>query len=400
MTYNLVTKKLNNRAVQFNLANKVDFSSGNFIDETLKKLTQHAPFAKVVVLATEKSFVDSATHLITQLKKRSFRPTTVILEEQKRLSTEEVAKLFNLSEDVRAVIVTDNNLVEIGVYFATLKNAPIVFILNSFRINGILTNFLRVQNGNSVDIFNADCMRLIVLDDKLIDSDSVVDGIASVGGKISALVDYKINSALTGIEENSLLIENIEEAIDLLIEHNLLDKEKSKADVLYATFLVEFARCIDGGNFYNNSSAINCALAVCERTIETSTAEFFSSKHILDCYGRVFIEPQKGEKTVDYVLIAQKLSKLLCQDIMTISKDILYKLSILNENCGGTEQLKKAMKHTVLRAKKEFNAIERIYRACGGKKSYCPKKILEYEKVVGYVGKGINGMTLYSEWGF
>ena len=125
-----------------------------------------------------------------------------------------------------------------------------------------------------------------------------------------------------------------------------------------------------------------------------------SLSKIVECYYKLFSDSEYGQDVPDYKLIAEKIGDTIKQSKIISGRNILQKLSLLNDYCGGVDRLICLLKNSARRAKKELSDVERIYVSLGGKKSYCPTKIAESVQLSGYAGNSINGMTLFCEKGY
>ena len=307
--------------------------------------------------------------------------------------------VFSLAEDVRYLIVTDTALSEIGLYFATVRNIPALFIVNGFDFKGVTASNIFVDNGKLTEKFTVSAKRIIVFDSNNFNYSDIADGIAMVGSKITALIDYKINAVLSGKEQNGTLIELVEQAIDDLLNLDDTDRHLLAQKVLCSSFTVELVRLSDD-NFYNCSSAVITSLLAENVTKESAVGEFFGAKKAIGRFVSAFSVSTRGENVCDYNFIARRICDCSGRNFAEVCKDVLCKLNLLNEYSGGVERLRLLLKNTVQRAQKEMYKIDKLYKENGGKKVYCSSKISESVELAGYVGKSVNGLTLVKESGF
>ena len=399
MDYIKVSKKLNEKASILNLNDKIEFLECLNYTKLSSFIGKVVPFAKVAVFFTENSYISYAVPLCESLKMAKLKPISVVLDKEKRLSVDNVKGLFNISEEVRYLIVTDSVLAECALYFATAMNIPVLFIVSDYNFKGITANEIEIDNANNVDNFKTNAKRVIVFDEKSIAKSNVSKAIASIGGKIIALIDYKINSAVMGLSENAIAIEMIEDAIDNFLSVSANDKNAIRLNALYYSFLVELLR-LSSDNIYACSSALATAKLAENTTLESVEGEFFSAKTLLDRYASAFCEKNYGKYVSDYNCIAQNLCEHTKQSFSAVCSCILHKVNIFNQYSGGVKRLCSLLSKTVLRAKNEIKQMDKLYKANGGKKTYMPKSIIECANLSGYVGKTVNGMTLLSELGF
>lgn len=398
--FSSIVNQLNLTAKSLNLKDVISFFSGDAMIEVAKVAKEFAPYSNVAVFSTENSFFKYGVSLTEKLKAEFLRPTSVIIKKDKRFNVDGVSSLFNLSEEVRFLVVTDSALIESGAYFSTVRNIPMLVIVNSFNFSEILNYTFIIDNANNVDEFRCYGRRFIFIDSSRFDFSNAVNGIYAVGGKLSALIDYKINAVLTGKEQNEKLIELIERAVNSLVELESVNNNDKLLKILLSALLVEFGGAVDDGEILKCSSAKSSAMLLESTTLACAVAEFFSAKKIMDCYQELFNATDYGERIPDYNDIANHISRISGVSQAVVSKNIIFKLSILNDKSGGKRRLVGAMKNQVLLLNNKFIAIERLYRKESGKMAYRKKGIKKCVELSGYAEKYINGMTLFNEFGF
>lgn len=397
MSFINLSKKLNEIAQRLGVSNEIEFITISNSETVAEFITLTFPFSKVAIFYTETSFTDCAFDLCKSLKIANLKPINLVLNKDSRLSIDNIKGLFNVSEDVRYLIVTDNALVEKGLYFATVMNIPVLFMVNGYDIKGITAKNLLIDNGDFLQTFKISSKRVVALEKKRIMSGNISDAIALVGGKISGLIDYKIHSAITGEKENITTVQIIEDAIDGLLSFCSNDNTFDCVNALFFAFSVEIPKLICD-TFYNCSSAIITALLAENVTLESAVGEFFSAKKIIKHYLQSFnMLNETNNIASNYNDIAQKIQNRTKLEFSLICEDILYKIKILSEYSGGVDRLFCIIKNILIRAQKEINKIDKMYKMYGGSKSYLTKSINEYLKISGYVKKVINGATLAKE---
>lgn len=398
MVFSNVINDLNFTASDLSVSEKINFTIYENANQIASEIANVVPFSSVVILSTENSFLDYGISLYNQLKKSFLRPINICVQKQKRLSIDGVMGIFNVAEDVRFVIVTDSDISEVGLYFATVRNLPVLFITNGFDLNCITSNSLLIENGKNLNEFTVSTKRTIAINYKNLNHSSLADGIAVVGSKIVGLIDYKINAVLFGKEQNAKLIQQVETSIDSLLKLNSIDKEELMKTILFASYTAQLVRLADQ-EFYSCSSAVHTALLVENATCATAVGEFVSAKRILNCLVKAFSSLSRGEKISDYKAIAKRISDLTGRDFNGVCKDILYKLDHLRK-CGGVERLWQLLKNTAVRAQTELNFMDKLFKEYGGKSNFNQLKASSCIGLSGYVGKSVNCITLVKEMGF
>lgn len=392
--------KLNQNANELKLEDSIEFLSGNSLMNLASIVGKKIPFSKVAIFSTKKSFIEYGIKLCDFIKDENIKPINIILDRVSRLSVDGIKDLFNITEDVRAIIITDNALAEVGLYYATVINSIIYFVVNDFNVKGITLGTLLIDNNKYTEIFATSVKRYVFLDFERIKQSDISSGIAITGAKLSAILDYKINCYITGENENSNIIQITEQAIYMLLDLDKIKKEDLYLIVLYTAFTVELSKLDNNSKLHECSSAKITALLAENSTLESSCAEFFCAKKIIERYSIACLNNDNGQNVCDYNEIATKLQIKLKTSFNKICNDILYKISLITEKNGGADRLIPLMKNAVFRAKKELCKIEKLYKALNGKSRYLYKSINENIELSGYVGKIINGMTLIKEMGF
>ncbi len=394
----MLLKKLNLSAKQLFVHKKINFVRYENAHNIAEIISKAVPFSKICILSSKKSFANYALILSNALRNENLRPINVCIENEKNFSIESVMGIFNIAEDVRYIVVTDSVLSQAGLYIATLKNLSSLFIVNEFDLNGITANSLLIENGKTLQGYTVSTSRTVAIDFNNFNYSSLSKGIALVGSKILSLIDYKINAVLLGKEENALLVEQVEDAIDSLLNLKTATNACLNEVVLLASIKVQLARLADE-EFYKCSSAVNTALLVEKSTRENAICEYFSAKRILSFISSALNSSKKEEKVSNYNLIAERISNISGRDFNGLCKDILYKLKTI-EKSGGAQKLIQWTKSRQVSAQNEIDQIHKLYMENGGEKAVYPLKTTLYLELAGYVGKNINAVTLIKEIGF
>ena len=210
--FSSIVNQLNLTAKSLNLKDVISFFSGDAMIEVAKVAKQFAPYSNVAVFSTENSFFKYGVSLTEKLKAEFLRPTSVIIKKDKRFNVDGVSSLFNLSEEVRFLVVTDSALIESGAYFSTVRNIPMLVIVNSFNFSEILNYTFIIDNANNLDL-----SELNLLNEKLaseIESKRPFDDLESVLKAIPQGFSTHFRERILSILENPISKKDMSAFID------------------------------------------------------------------------------------------------------------------------------------------------------------------------------------------
>lgn len=396
MSFVEIAKKLN-VAVQ-----KLNFSKYAYFIEDVDRqavssiIERERPFAKVAIFCTEKSFFDLGDYLSQSMKEKNLKPIVFVIKESCRIDVTTLCGLFALPEDIRFTVITDTSLIGEGVYFSTVRKIPLLAVINDYNFSGLFSPFIYINNGERLDKFGTECFRYVFFDKKRLDESCLADGFSFLSCAIPDLFDYKLNSIISGEEQNTAVADLIQDGIENVcqsIETNVNLTEK----VLFSAFVLEACRAVDCGKLIYCSSTYQSARLFCERDKITSLSQCFCAKAIMQKYYEFFCLYNSVLEVPDYKEIATQISQRTTEDLVKVSENILAKVKLLKQT-GGKDRFNVAVKGTFQRLKNCFDVIHKLYRAHGGKKSYCQNRIQKAVELSGYSEKYTNGMTFIKEF--
>ena len=380
---------------------KLDFSkSACFIEDVDRQavsslIEKERPFAKVAIFCTEKSFLDLGDYLSQSMKEKNLKPIVFVIKESCRIDVTTLCGLFAMPEDIRFTVITDTSLIGEGVYFSTVRKIPLLAVINDYNFSGLFSPFIYINNGEGLDKFGTECFRYVFFDKKRLDESCLVDGFSFLSCATPDLFDYKLNSIISGEEQNTTVVELIQNEIENICKSVETDVDLSEK-VLLSAFVLEVCRSVDYGKLISCSSTYQSARLFNERDKITSLAQCFCAKAIMQKYYEFFCLDNSVLEIPDYKEIATQISQRTTEDLVKVSENILAKVNLLKQT-GGKERFKVAVKGTFQRLKNCFDAIHKLYRAHGGKKSYCQSRIQKAVELSGYSEKRINGITFIKE---
>jgi len=144
------------KQLSFNGKGKIFFYSEN----PARISSELAPFRKVAVLYTAKSFFEHSISFTKDLKSSGLKPINLVLTDI-TLSVENLGQLFYLPEDTRLIIATEQILFPFAEYFACVKGVPcLLWITNP--LGKFLTCSYQVENGRNLNLFTPTAERHLV----------------------------------------------------------------------------------------------------------------------------------------------------------------------------------------------------------------------------------------------
>lgn len=230
----------------------VKFYQGSAFDE-LKSLVQSlCPFGKVAFITTLKSNLSYCTKIAKTLKSVNASLCTFVLEDS-TLSVENLSQLFTMPDDVRLVLTTDVELVGHALYFANLKNLPVLVIPNTLTPKGVLDNVLYVRSGDNIDRVNVKVDRHIVIDKEFM-GDDLYKPFSYIMSKLVSLIDYRINRALLSLSPVKKAFDMVKNSV--LSTQNVikLDRQSQKDVLIYNAFEIEIASMLSKGEITSYSA--------------------------------------------------------------------------------------------------------------------------------------------------
>ncbi len=186
------------------------------IAKTADVLKQFIPCGKVAV------FVDAEIDFlkIGELKQslKGFKSYIAVLKK-----SENVAGLFSLPDDVRAVIAVGESTFHVARYFCTLRNAYCICLPEYADTKNLLDNNVTLNIGNSYALYPADIPDAVICDLDFIKDYGAAYCMLALCGVV--FIDFQINSVFSGGAEISDygLLYNLAANVDFKDKKGILD---------------------------------------------------------------------------------------------------------------------------------------------------------------------------------
>ncbi len=148
-----------------NILGNVNVSFSTSYDEKAKIISKIAPYSKVLFL-TLKQDNCQVLNFINACKNSGVKIITVFLEDSFTFSVDNVCELFNMPEDVRAVMTDKSNLIDAVKYISKIKYVSSIFILDHI-VNGMFCNKVFIKNAQEIDLFYADNSKYFILNNQI-----------------------------------------------------------------------------------------------------------------------------------------------------------------------------------------------------------------------------------------
>ena len=380
---------------------EVRFYCGNYKD-SLKKITDKVcPSGRAAIFSKQGKSEELSSSLGLFFKDTGIRISEMIFPSDIVADVDRFCKAFNLPEDVRAVIVTDNSLADIGAYFARVRNIPLIIMLTRHAACGLFRPDIIIKNGKKFDLVEVPVKRHVVIDLSLLAGDFLSSAFACIMGRLPALTDYRIYGALTGARLNSAAYDLAREAVTEAYSKC----SENRFDVftaLKSIFSLDIAGAAEPGMFFGSSTEAVKRLMnpySCECFPQT---EMFAALKIIRLYALWAKTDASLPESVDYISRAEKISEILDAD----ENFILYRLSEQVKKIASDRKIagriKKNLAGELSGLVKSMSAAERFYYSLGGVKP-SPKEMSRLSMSIRLAGDepfALNGLSLLREEGF
>ena len=360
-----------------NILENYNVSFSTSFDEKAKTISKIAPYSKVLFL-TKKKENSQGLNFINGCKILGLKIITVYLESNFSFSVDNVCELFNMPEDVRAIITDESTLVDTIKYVSKIKNVPSIFMLDHI-VNGMFCHKVFIRNGYGVDFFCADGYQYFILNN-LIDSVSLY---RTAMFYPVCLIDILARNEITNATYNKLFFDF--KRIIIKLVQSLLINDNSNA--LRYILHIENMLYKNQEFFYQSSPFITkTILGRCDND------SFLS---LLNCIAKHYTTAFaiKNINSDDYALRAKDLSFIANVKPLTALKWIKSQLEILDCKTFNIDDIK----HEVKSIYSLFLKLVKEYKRLGGviKEPTCiEKRAIELS---GDTMFGLNFFTLYRE---
>lgn len=251
----------------------VDFSYGEGVESCLQLAKKYAPSGKVAILYFKNQYELYSEKFSNQLKANGNKPLHVVMPKTFSDSIESFSHLFNLPEDTRFIICTDNRLINATKYFASTRKIHCAFVVNSLDMIGALSPNLSIKTGEVIEEISVKCNIHLVLDSKNIykNRQAIADAYAFICANSLALIDYRINAFLTEKKIDKNIYQLVSSAVIKAYPIFSFSKQTQPLAILESLLKIELANACVGGQIYKNFSAFWVAKNLTEKELGTNT---------------------------------------------------------------------------------------------------------------------------------
>ena len=353
----------------------VNFST--LFDEKAKTISKIVPYSKVLFLTLKKEN-EQKIKLINACKILGLKIITVYLESNFSFSVDNVCELFNMPEDVRAIMTDESTLVDTVKYVSKIKNVPSIFMLDHI-VNGMFCHKVFIRNAQDIDLFCTDNFKCFIFNNQI---DSVSLYRTAMFYPI-CLIDILARSKITNATYNKLFFDFKRIIIKLVQSLLLNDNSNALRYILH----IENMLYKNQELFYQSSPFITkTILGRCDNDSFLSLLNYIA-KHYTTAFAI------KNINSEDYAVRAKDLSFIANVKPLTVLKWIKSQLEILDCKTFNIDDIK----HEVKSIYSLFLKLVKEYKRLGGvikEPTYIEKRAIELS---GDTMFGLNFFTLYRE---
>jgi hypothetical protein len=255
--------------------------------------------------------------------------------------------VFNLAEDVRAVVVLDAKLFEFASYFATIRDIDVIY-LAEFDVRAFESN-INVINGDNIDKFKINTNRHVVFCG--VDYAFVYAQLASI---LFSLIEHFPK------DDNQRRIININRIKQVLNESD--DQEK-------LILLVEIScdNLANGGYF--EEGFLYCAQRLLGQPI-LGEKSLYAIRYLIKCLNG----SKQAFFTPDYNALAQSIHKFSAENYNQVVQKISEHIKLINENANSFNEYSKYIIEEAKRLEIDFAEYQKRYFEKGGRKIVLDKR--------------------------
>lgn len=282
----------------------VDIKSG--LTEILNKV---APMGKVAFITFPETHENYSKTIITSLSAVNARLISLIMPEKAEYTVEYASLVFNLPEDIRAVIVIDRKLYRIASYYSNIKSVPLIYVPDSACVACTLEKSFYLKNGDKFDSVAGAGDVFVIADEKTVKRE-VAEGYAFNMARLTTLIDYRIMAAtgkLTDAAAYCAVLEGVKSTYAVLSE-KIEDRPNY---VLFNGLKIALADRAENFSFINSSSERAAACLFAGGVDFSSKAELYFAIRILKLYAAAFGADGEAETFPAYLDRAQQVASAL-----------------------------------------------------------------------------------------
>lgn len=237
-------------------SNNITINFENFCLGVLSAIKTKVPFQKVALVLSQKSFCLYGEKLRSELNKIDNKVITLILDD-KELNQQNANKIFSLPEDVRAVIVFNNEFFDLASYYATFTKSILVSVYANMEFYDCFKKTIYFNEQNVLYPYNIDCEISYVFDVNSIVNNpcDMSEFICRYCSKLLSPIDYRFNAYFTAQSEKHLDVNKTYVAIAQILEKLKNHPDKLDLEMFLLALKIEVINGITFGKLFECFSA-------------------------------------------------------------------------------------------------------------------------------------------------
>ncbi len=228
----------------------VTFYGGNYLSNIKSVISSRIPYGKVAFVGREKEYLEFATPVQNAVFSVGGKFIGLVYDGDAD-SVDGASELFNLPDDVRAVITFGEELFGLCSYYATVKDILLIVLPTTLNVAYSLSVKTQLANGDGVDRVDVSAERFVILDLNIIDTDTIPQAYAFIMSKLTALADYRLYSAVYNLEPCKYAYGLIKKAVISTFGIINVDPCNIAITLLEYTAYVGIANGVTSGAFYD-----------------------------------------------------------------------------------------------------------------------------------------------------
>ncbi len=407
LDFDSIIKKLNSIVYTMNASRKnlyeksrLKFLSGGLLEGIKQVVRLCAPFGKVAFVSENDSYEKYSKIVLDAVKEADGTFLGLTVKGNRIETTEGIAELFHLPEDVRLIIAMDKFVSEKATYFASIRNIPILIIPTSCFAESYLKPEILIKADNGIDAVKMNPDKYVLFSEEAFKEDNLSSVYAHIVSKLVALKDYIISCAVGGKKPNKFCYTTIKNAVYHTI--NLI-KENDISSIkllIENSFLIETVNNVTCGQMSSFSAETVSALISSVLGNDYYESEIKCATKILEFYLALVNETE--EKILlfpDYNERAEELSKKLEISETAVLKGFLMQSEVLLNSRKTAETIVKRLKGELKRETEAKKKILSKYYFLGGEDCLGNESVNLSVKYSGDFPFGINLMSIVRENG-
>ncbi|MDY6368067.1 MAG: hypothetical protein SPL13_06100 [Clostridia bacterium] len=360
---------------------------GETLTEIIKKV---APSGKVAFVTTEKNHDEYGKLITSTLAKVNSKTVSIIMPTPVNNTVEYFGALFNLPDDVRAVVVTEGALFRAASYFANVKELPLIFVPVSANLSGTLEKEFFVRNGKTLDLVKGAETMYVVIDESLL-SGKIADAYAFNMAKLTTLIDYRaVRGKSADARAYFIAMEGVQGSYTVTKE----PIKNRPLCLLYNGLKIAIGGRID--SFINKSSVFAAACLLTGGASPLPKHELFCALKLLELFNESFKIKGMAEVMPDYISRAEKVAETLNVDERQTAEELLKQRTTLKNSIRFIPILNSLKEETCELVSHSKSITGTYFSLSGDKKPIVTATALKYS---GDTPIGLNTMSVLRELG-